>query len=202
MPKEYSDVMVNHLPVYTMSHGLVRHSGTFRYVSRILPGRSTLINSNMLHSNCQSRIPAGGNPLCLILYADKTKLSSFGTTQGSPFIARCANLPAQIRNGEGYGGGRVVGWLPIVHQPSPFLLSLLTNCLLRSVGMYVKNQGEISSTTNGLSGTMPFVLRSNQLLISQRQDVGFNVVMVSGAGFSLSSLSYLRTTKNSAIPFS
>ena len=29
-------------------------------------------------------------------------------------IARCANLPASIRNGNGIGGGRVVGWLPIV----------------------------------------------------------------------------------------
>jgi hypothetical protein len=27
---------------------------------------------------------------------------------------RCANLPISIRNGEGFGGGRVVGWLPIV----------------------------------------------------------------------------------------
>ncbi|KAH8984062.1 hypothetical protein EDB86DRAFT_3066194 [Lactarius hatsudake] len=39
----------------------------------------------------QSQIPQGGNPLALILYADKTKLSSFGTMQG----------------------GCVVGWLPI-----------------------------------------------------------------------------------------
>jgi hypothetical protein len=29
-------------------------------------------------------------------------------------IARCANLPTEIRNGNGVGGGRVVGWLPIV----------------------------------------------------------------------------------------
>ncbi|KAI0257967.1 hypothetical protein BC834DRAFT_837424, partial [Gloeopeniophorella convolvens] len=62
----------------------------------------------------QSSIPKGGTPLCLILYADKTKLSSFGTQKGYPVIARIANLPAKIRNGEGFGGGRVVGWLPIV----------------------------------------------------------------------------------------
>ena len=29
-------------------------------------------------------------------------------------MARCANLPVDIRNGEGIGGGQVVGWLPIV----------------------------------------------------------------------------------------
>jgi hypothetical protein len=62
----------------------------------------------------QTQIPEGGKPLALILYADKTRLSSFGTAQGYPVVARCANLPASIRNGNGIGGGRVVGWLPIV----------------------------------------------------------------------------------------
>lgn len=48
------------------------------------------------------------------MYADKTKLSTFGTKKGYPVIARCANLPIGIRNGYGLGGGRVVGWLPVV----------------------------------------------------------------------------------------
>lgn len=48
------------------------------------------------------------------MYADKTRLSSFGTEKGYPVLARCANLPISIRNGEGVGGGRLVGWLPIV----------------------------------------------------------------------------------------
>lgn len=52
--------------------------------------------------------------LCLELYADKTKLSSFGTEKGYPVMARIANLPVKIRNGEGIGGGHVVGWLPTV----------------------------------------------------------------------------------------
>ncbi|KAI9442882.1 hypothetical protein BJY52DRAFT_1128463, partial [Lactarius psammicola] len=52
-------------------------------------------------------------PLAFILYADKTKLSSFGTAAGYPVIARCANLPTAIRNGNGFGGGCVVGWLPV-----------------------------------------------------------------------------------------
>ncbi|KAI0284933.1 hypothetical protein BC826DRAFT_1189767 [Russula brevipes] len=64
----------------------------------------------------QSQIPEGGSPLSFIIYADKTKLSSFGTAKGYPVIARCANLPTSIRNGNGLGGGRVVGWLPIVSE--------------------------------------------------------------------------------------
>jgi hypothetical protein len=52
--------------------------------------------------------------LCLELYADKTRLSSFGTKKGYPVMARIANLPVAMRNGEGIGGSRVVGWLPVV----------------------------------------------------------------------------------------
>lgn len=49
------------------------------------------------------------------MYADKTRLLSFGTEKGYPVLARCANLPITIHNGTGVGGGRLVGWLPIVH---------------------------------------------------------------------------------------
>ncbi|KAG2116407.1 uncharacterized protein F5147DRAFT_743074 [Suillus discolor] len=62
----------------------------------------------------QLAMPSHAKPLAFILYADKTKLSSFGREKGYPVIARIANLPASIRNGEGVGGGRVVAWLPIV----------------------------------------------------------------------------------------
>ncbi|KAI0073421.1 hypothetical protein K474DRAFT_1677885 [Panus rudis PR-1116 ss-1] len=62
----------------------------------------------------QSTLPPDGRCLCYIIYADKTKLSSFGTAKEYPVIARIANLPVYIRNGEGVGGGCVVGWLPIV----------------------------------------------------------------------------------------
>ncbi|KIJ60717.1 hypothetical protein HYDPIDRAFT_177273 [Hydnomerulius pinastri MD-312] len=61
-----------------------------------------------------SLLPPGGKPFCIILYADKTRLSSFGSQTGHPVIARCANLPSHIRNGNGIGGGHVVGWLPKV----------------------------------------------------------------------------------------
>ncbi|KAG2101790.1 hypothetical protein BD769DRAFT_1697154 [Suillus cothurnatus] len=64
----------------------------------------------------QSQLPPGAKPLAFILYADKTKLSSFGTAKGYPVYARLANLPTKIRNGQGTGGGYVVGWLPIVND--------------------------------------------------------------------------------------
>ncbi|KAG1839402.1 hypothetical protein DFJ58DRAFT_845711 [Suillus subalutaceus] len=56
----------------------------------------------------QSRLPPGGKPLAFILYADKMKLSSFGTAKGYPVVARIANLPTDIRNGRGIGSGYVV----------------------------------------------------------------------------------------------
>ncbi|KAK0471415.1 hypothetical protein IW261DRAFT_1572106 [Armillaria novae-zelandiae] len=64
----------------------------------------------------QSSLPPGGKPLAYILYADKTCLSSFGTAKGYPVMACIANLPNAIRNGKGWGGGTVVGWLPIVEE--------------------------------------------------------------------------------------
>ena len=62
--------------------------------------------------------------LCLGLYADKTQLSSFGTEKGYPVMARIANLPVKMRNGEGPGGTRMVGWLPVVCVRSPRCQSL------------------------------------------------------------------------------
>jgi hypothetical protein len=62
----------------------------------------------------QSGLPPGGKPLCFILYADKTKLSSFGKDMGYPVYARIGNLDVEIRNSNGIGGGELVGWLPIV----------------------------------------------------------------------------------------
>jgi len=63
---------------------------------------------------CPSVTVTSRSQTCIfILYADKTRLSSFGTEKGYPIMARIANLPVDIRNGEGIGGGQVVGWLPI-----------------------------------------------------------------------------------------
>ncbi|KAG1796452.1 uncharacterized protein HD556DRAFT_1431467 [Suillus plorans] len=75
-------------------------------------------NEPWMASTNQSRLPSDikAAPFCFILYADKTRLSSHGTVKGYPVVVRCANLPVGIRNGEGIGGGRVVGWLPIVSE--------------------------------------------------------------------------------------
>ncbi|EKM75949.1 hypothetical protein AGABI1DRAFT_45660 [Agaricus bisporus var. burnettii JB137-S8] len=64
----------------------------------------------------QSKLPQGATPIALILYADKAKLSTFSTAKGYPIVARLGNLSTNIRNSDGVGGGRVVGWLPIVHE--------------------------------------------------------------------------------------
>ncbi|RXW22756.1 hypothetical protein EST38_g3097 [Candolleomyces aberdarensis] len=64
----------------------------------------------------QSKLPLGAAPFMIILYADKTKLSSMGTKKGYPVYVRCANLPSHIRNGEGLGGGQMIGWLPIIPE--------------------------------------------------------------------------------------
>ena len=72
----------------------------------------------------KSQLP-GDNaaPFAFILYADKSHLSSSSKVKAYPVIARCGNLPVNIRNGNrGLGGGQLVGWLPIV---SPF--HVLTN---------------------------------------------------------------------------
>ncbi|KAG1735246.1 hypothetical protein EDD22DRAFT_982430 [Suillus occidentalis] len=63
--------------------------------------------SQLLHS---------AKPLTFILYADKTKLSSFGTAKGYPIVAQLMNLPTHIRNSQGMGGGYIVGWLPVVKE--------------------------------------------------------------------------------------
>ncbi|KAI5988177.1 hypothetical protein EDD15DRAFT_2141564, partial [Pisolithus albus] len=66
--------------------------------------------------NVQSRLPPDRKVLPFILHADKAKLSSFGRQKGYPVVAWLANLPTWIQNGEGIGGGRIVGWLPIVKE--------------------------------------------------------------------------------------
>ncbi|KAK0219569.1 hypothetical protein EDD85DRAFT_924068 [Armillaria nabsnona] len=65
-----------------------------------------------------SSLPPGGKPLAYILYAGKTRLSSFGTEKGYPVVACIANLPDAICNGKTWGGGTVVGWLPVVEDDS------------------------------------------------------------------------------------
>jgi hypothetical protein len=93
----------------------------------------------------QSKLPPGGKPLAFIIYADKNKLSSFGTQKGYPVIARLANLPLDIINSTGIGGGRVVGWLEVVRTSSTSSSSscLLTKLLvLKKVEENAKDSGK------------------------------------------------------------
>ncbi|KII83174.1 hypothetical protein PLICRDRAFT_58549 [Plicaturopsis crispa FD-325 SS-3] len=99
----------------------------------------------------QSVLPAGGKPLCFILYADKTKLSSFGTEKGYPVMARLANLPVEIRNSEGIGGGRVVGWLPVIedeaaHKGKPGYVNFKRAIWHESFYELLKNVAKYSKT--------------------------------------------------------
>ncbi|KAI6028153.1 hypothetical protein EDC04DRAFT_2869153 [Pisolithus marmoratus] len=55
-------------------------------------------------------------PFGLIIYANKTKLSSFGTAKGYPVVVQCTNLPVGIWNSHAIGGGCIVGWLPIIYS--------------------------------------------------------------------------------------
>ncbi|KAI6099276.1 hypothetical protein EV401DRAFT_2081596 [Pisolithus croceorrhizus] len=67
----------------------------------------------------QSQLPTHAKnaaPFTFIIYADKMQLSSHGTVKGYPVVVCCANLPIHICNGEQYGGGCIVGWLPIVPE--------------------------------------------------------------------------------------
>ena len=52
--------------------------------------------------------------MAFLLYADKSPLSTAGKQKGYLIVARLLNLDCDIRNGNGFGGGMVVGWLPIV----------------------------------------------------------------------------------------
>ncbi|KAJ7746208.1 hypothetical protein B0H14DRAFT_2637012 [Mycena olivaceomarginata] len=62
-----------------------------------------------------SRIPdSPDHKFCpYILYTDKAKLSSFGTQKGYPVVARLAS---------DWGGGQIVGWLPVLRKTLNYVL--------------------------------------------------------------------------------
>ncbi|KAJ7440387.1 hypothetical protein FB451DRAFT_1344114 [Mycena latifolia] len=64
----------------------------------------------------QSKLPDSPDAkLCpFILYADKAKLSSFGSEKSYPVVARLGNVVVGVRNGNEWGGGQVVGSLPVM----------------------------------------------------------------------------------------
>ncbi|KAJ6563333.1 hypothetical protein DFH09DRAFT_1082389 [Mycena vulgaris] len=63
-------------------------------------------------------------PVCFVVYADKSKLSSFGTQKAYAVVARLANLPTVIRNNTRFGGGQVVGHQPIVKNDPQCVMGL------------------------------------------------------------------------------
>ncbi|KAJ6631086.1 hypothetical protein B0H10DRAFT_1773471 [Mycena sp. CBHHK59/15] len=64
----------------------------------------------------QSGLPddPAAKPICYAIYADKSKLSSFGTQKAYAVVARVANIPVDIRNTICFGSGQIVGHQPIV----------------------------------------------------------------------------------------
>ncbi|KAJ7262834.1 hypothetical protein C8J57DRAFT_1436351 [Mycena rebaudengoi] len=66
----------------------------------------------------QSKLPnnPAAKPVCIAVYADKSKLSTFGTEKGYAVIATVLNLPISIRHGVQIGSGQVVGHQPIVKE--------------------------------------------------------------------------------------
>ncbi|KAF9019316.1 hypothetical protein BDP27DRAFT_1439933 [Rhodocollybia butyracea] len=83
----------------------------------------------------QSQMPEGlhAKPFFIILYADKNKLSSFGTEKGYPVIARCANLPQDMRNGVWLGWWQTSWMAPSLWHES-FLKILESVTLISSTG--------------------------------------------------------------------
>jgi hypothetical protein len=79
-------------------------------------GLRFLTHIGMILTSSQSKLPKSidNKLLPYILYADKAKLSSFGTQKGYPVVARLANIVVGLRNGSDWGGGQIVGWLPVV----------------------------------------------------------------------------------------
>jgi len=51
-------------------------------------------------------------PLMYILYADKARLSSFGTAKGYPVIMRIANIDSDIVGWT----AQVIGWIAVVRS--------------------------------------------------------------------------------------
>ncbi|KAJ7914598.1 hypothetical protein B0H13DRAFT_2250692 [Mycena leptocephala] len=65
----------------------------------------------------QANHPAA-KPVCYVIYADKSKLSSFGTQKAYAVVARLANINIETSNSTRFGGGQVVGHQPIVDKDS------------------------------------------------------------------------------------
>ena len=124
MPSSFTNMMVIDGYNFLMSRGQPNGCGKSRWV--------ILTSTTWLDDLWdQTALPKDGKPFGITLYADKTRLSSFGTAQGYPIMAQLVNLPQDIRNGRGLGSTQVVGWLPIVSDQ-------LVSCKLLMILHYVR----------------------------------------------------------------
>jgi hypothetical protein len=89
----------------SMNHGQLTTGGASRYVLINMFDFNECQTDAIVLFYHQSSLPNNGVPFAIILYADKTHLSSSGAVKGYPVIACCANLPIDIRNQDGIGGG-------------------------------------------------------------------------------------------------
>jgi hypothetical protein len=79
----------------------------------------------LTHNNQSKVAPYGGIFVPMKFYADGTQAYKFRGKTFHPFVLRLPSLPSYIRNGEGKGGGVLVGYVPEVSFTlcSPFTLT-------------------------------------------------------------------------------
>ncbi|KAJ7671894.1 hypothetical protein B0H17DRAFT_1162079 [Mycena rosella] len=112
----------------------------------------------------QSELPQGpDNKACAyILYADKAKLSSFGTQKGYPIVARLANMVVSVRNSSRWGGGQIVGWLPVIVEDQAESgkpgYANFKNALLESIEMASKTGEWVTCGDSILRCLFPMIL--------------------------------------------
>ena len=104
--------------ISSMNHGHLKMSGKFGYVN----GLKCILKYYIIQRASQEEIPPDVNgipslPLGLIIWTDKSQLSTFGTVKGYPVLARLSALPHHICNASRSGGACLIGLLPAV---SPF----------------------------------------------------------------------------------
>lgn len=133
-PNSSSNTMVTNTNSSIQNHGQAIVGGTFKYI--VLFTLTCLYSFVYKIVITQSPLPDVKNAVlfAFILYADKTQLSSHGTVKGYRVVARCANLPTDIRNREWYGDGCVIGWLPIIS-------SCLIGCALMQMLTHPYHEG-------------------------------------------------------------
>jgi hypothetical protein len=89
---------------------------------------------------------------------------------GYPVIARIGNLPVDIRNGKGLGGGELVGWLPLVGLVILYVSIQLI--LFRSQRMRQRSVKRATLITNVSSGMQLFESFLKPLRNTHTSDVG------------------------------